>query len=117
MDLSKQEVPQTTGKFVQDLVSVAPKKAWGIGQLSCERLLSVCLLQIKDLGVKAGVVLNPGTSLTAIEEVPFSSPALLFSATPFFHSCLAGNAQSLPARKLPVYHLASSYPGVHGCHC
>jgi pentose-5-phosphate-3-epimerase len=26
-------------------------------------------LQIKDLGVKAGVVLNPGTSLTAIEEV------------------------------------------------
>jgi hypothetical protein len=27
------------------------------------------LLQIKDLGCKAGVVLNPGTSLTAIEEV------------------------------------------------
>jgi pentose-5-phosphate-3-epimerase len=26
-------------------------------------------LQIKDLGVKAGVVLNPGTSLTAIEEI------------------------------------------------
>ena len=26
-------------------------------------------VQIKDLGAKAGVVLNPGTSLTAIEEV------------------------------------------------
>lgn len=76
----------------------------------------ICLLQIKDLGVKAGVVLNPGTSLTAIEEVPFSSPALLFSANPFLHSCLAGNAHSLPARKLPVYHLASLYFGVHGCH-
>jgi hypothetical protein len=27
------------------------------------------LMQIKDLGVKAGVVLNPGTPLSAIEEV------------------------------------------------
>lgn len=27
------------------------------------------LPQIKDLGLKAGVVLNPGTSLSAIEEV------------------------------------------------
>ena len=27
------------------------------------------MAQIKDLGLKAGVVLNPGTSLTTIEEV------------------------------------------------
>jgi pentose-5-phosphate-3-epimerase len=32
-------------------------------------LLTGLLLQIKDLGVKAGVVLNPGTPLSAIEEV------------------------------------------------
>ena len=31
--------------------------------------LLLFLAQIKDLGVKAGVVLNPGTSLTTIEEV------------------------------------------------
>lgn len=28
-----------------------------------------CCEQIKDLGVKAGVVLNPGTPLAAIEEI------------------------------------------------
>lgn len=39
------------------------------------------VLQIKDLGVKAGVVLNPGTSLTVIEEVGLH-PLLLF-----LHSC------------------------------
>jgi ribulose-phosphate 3-epimerase len=28
-----------------------------------------CASQVKDLGCKAGVVLNPGTSLSTIEEV------------------------------------------------
>ena len=41
--------------------------------------------QIKDLGVKAGVVLNPGTSLTAIEEVlGIVDLVLLMSVNPGF---------------------------------
>ena len=31
--------------------------------------LRLAVLQIKDLGAKAGIVLNPGTNLQSIEEV------------------------------------------------
>ena len=46
------------------------------GLLSCvyspiQTKLRAWTVQIKDLGAKAGVVLNPGTSLTTIEEVCF----------------------------------------------
>ena len=41
--------------------------------------------QIKELGVKAGVVLNPGTSLTTLEEVlPMVDLALIMSVNPGF---------------------------------
>ena len=39
MDLSAQDVAQTVGNFVQDLVSMAPKKRCGIGQLSRKCLI------------------------------------------------------------------------------
>lgn len=51
------------------------------------RALRGCLraAQIKDLGVKAGVVLNPGTSLTTIEEVlGIVDLVLLMSVNPGF---------------------------------
>lgn len=41
--------------------------------------------QIKDLGAKAGVVLNPGTPLTAIEYVlPIVDLVLIMSVNPGF---------------------------------
>ena len=41
----------------------------GVVERDPDAPLLLFLAQIKDLGVKAGVVLNPGTSLTTIEEV------------------------------------------------
>ena len=44
-----------------------------------------CLLQIKDLGCKAGVVLNPATSLTQIEHLlPIVDLVLIMSVNPGF---------------------------------
>ncbi|KAK9901247.1 hypothetical protein WJX75_002268 [Coccomyxa subellipsoidea] len=57
--------------------------------------------QIKDLGVKAGVVLNPGTSLTAIEEViDIVDLVLIMSVNPGFGGQKFINTQIDKIRRL-----------------
>ena len=62
---------------------------------------------IKDHGVKAGVVLNPGTSLTAIEEVlPIVDQVLIMTVNPGF-----GGQAFLPAMADKVARLAKLRTG------
>ncbi len=55
-----------------------------IHQEACPHLLRG-LQQIRDLGLKAGVVINPGTPLAAIEEaLPYADFVLLMTVNPGF---------------------------------
>ena len=63
-----------------------------------------CLLQIKDLGCKAGVVLNPATSLTQIEHLlPIVDLVLIMSVNPGFGG-----------QKFIEYQVCHAHTSVHG---
>lgn len=55
--------------------------------------LWLCRTQIKDLGCKAGVVLNPATPLSAIEHVLSFVGELCFATVSSHRPELAGNLQ------------------------
>lgn len=68
---------------------IADFKAAGADQIvvhaEATKHLHRCVQQIRTEGVKAGVALNPGTSLTAIEEIlPYVDMVLLMSVNPGF---------------------------------
>jgi ribulose-phosphate 3-epimerase len=75
------EPDQRVADFVKagsDIISVHAEQS---ATIHLHRLIN----QIKDLGCKAGVVLNPGTSLTAIEEViDIVDLVLIMSVNPGF---------------------------------
>lgn len=68
---------------------IADFKAAGADQIvvhvEATKHLHRCVQQIRAEGMKAGVALNPGTSLTAIEEIlPYVDMVLLMSVNPGF---------------------------------
>lgn len=74
------EEPQ---RFIEDYVK-AGANSITVHQETCKHLDS-CLNQIKKAGVKAGVSLNPATSLTSLEEIlPIADMVLLMSVNPGF---------------------------------
>ncbi len=73
----EQRIPDFV-KAGADIISVHAEQS---STIHLDRVIN----QIKDLGVKAGVVLNPGTPLTAIEYVlPIVDLVLIMSVNPGF---------------------------------
>ena len=94
---------ERSGKALRETV-VGLQGAGYEGLLSCVLTHSdkACVdLQIKDLGAKAGVVLNPGTSLTTIEEVCF--PLLASSPLRRLHLCRLVCPNGQKARSLHMH--------------
>ena len=97
-------------RYIQDFVKCGAD--WITVHAEATKHLNRAIMQIKEAGVKAGVALNPGTPLSAIEEVlEYVDMVLIMSVNPGFGGqsyipSSTGKIRRLKAmiedRKLPV---------------